>query len=299
MKYDIAILTDHRWLNPSSTDWYTKQVIQEDHLLQKELEELGLKVVRLDWADPNFDWTTTRFAMIRTVWDYSERWEEFDAWFTATSALTRFINPAELIRWNLDKHYLADLQSAGVNIPPTIFMEKGNTNTLQTIWETTDWTEAVLKPTVSAGGRHTYRILKQDIADHELILTELLTKEAMMLQEFQRNVVEKGEVSLMFAGNRITHAVIKKVKSGDFRVQDDFGGTVKIYSPTFEEIEFAQRVISVCKTPPICGRVDMIWDNNGNPAVGELEIIEPEMWFRLAPKAAKAVADVVLAMVKP
>jgi len=192
VKYDIAILTDHRWFNPSSPDWYTKQVIQEDHLLQKELEKSGLKVVRLDWADPNFDWTTTRFAMIRTVWDYSERWDEFDAWFTATSTLTRFINPTELIRWNLDKHYLADLQSAGVNIPSTIFMEKGSTDSLQTIWETTDWIEAVLKPTVSAGGRHTYRILKHDIANHESTLAKLLSKEAMMLQEFQHYLLSQN-----------------------------------------------------------------------------------------------------------
>lgn len=290
MKYDITILTDHRWVNVEKPDWYAGQVINEDELLLKALEKKGLNVTRTNWDDSDFDWTETRFALFRTVWDYSERWDEFDHWFDQTAKLTKFINPAEQIRWNLDKHYLQDLADSGINIPPTVFLKKGSNKSLTDIFNEKGWQEAVLKPTISGGGRETYRVAKEQASTFEDKLKERLELEDMMLQEFQNNVVRKGEVSMMFAGSTITHAIIKNAKEGDFRVQDDFGGTVREYLPSKEEIGFAQKVLSSCKNQPILGRVDVIWDNQVLPALGELEIIEPEMWFRFSPIAADAVA---------
>lgn len=293
MKYDITILTDHRWVKVENPDWYAEQVINEDDLLQKALERQGLKVNRINWDQPDVDWTETKFALFRTVWDYSERWEEFESWFLKTEKLTKFINPAEQIRWNLDKHYLKDLAENGVNIPPTVFLKKGSAKSLNDVFDQEGWTEVVLKPTISGGGRETYRLTKDQASKFESKLKERLALEDMMLQEFQNNVVKRGEVSMMFAGSKITHAIIKNAKEGDFRVQDDFGGSVKEYLPSEAEIDFAVNVLSSCKNPPILGRVDMIWDNQGQMAVGELEIIEPEMWFRFSPQASDVVAKAV------
>jgi glutathione synthase/RimK-type ligase-like ATP-grasp enzyme len=294
MKYDITILTDSRWINLKKPDWYADQIINEDLTLQNALERKGLKVTRTNWDNQYFDWRETKFALFRTVWDYSERWEEFDAWFERTTNLTNFINPAEQIRWNLDKHYFKDLALQGINIPPTVFIKRGSLTTLQEIFEDKGWHEAVLKPTISGGGRETYRFTTNQASNFEDKLKERLEFEDMMLQEFQNNVVERGEVSMMFAGSTITHAIIKNAKAGDFRVQDDFGGTVTEYFPSKEEIDFAKKVLLSCKKSPILGRVDMIWDNEGQMAVGELEIIEPEMWFRFSPDAANLVAEEVV-----
>ena len=63
--YDIVILTDHRYVNPKKTDWYTDQVLLEDQLLQTALENKGLKVIKKDWADPEFD-TNDANAMINS-----------------------------------------------------------------------------------------------------------------------------------------------------------------------------------------------------------------------------------------
>ena len=38
---DVVILTDHRYENPKTIDWYIQQVLTEDNLLKKELELLG------------------------------------------------------------------------------------------------------------------------------------------------------------------------------------------------------------------------------------------------------------------
>ena len=97
---------------------------------------------------------------------------------------------------------------------------------------------------------------------------------------------------MVFDG-KFTHAILKKALPGDFRVQDDFGGTVYNYMPTKEEINFAEKVFEVCKTKPIYGRVDIVWDNDKNFYLSELEIIEPELWIRNYPKCAERIAEAV------
>ena len=107
------------------------------------------------------------------------------------------------------------------------------------------------------------------------------------------NIVEEGEISLIMIGGEHTHSVKKKAKKGDFRVQDDHGGTVENYKPSNEEIKFAQRCIEICPERTLYARVDIIYDNENKLALNELELIEPELWFREYPKSAEILADKV------
>ena len=91
----------------------------------------------------------------------------------------------------------------------------------------------------------------------------------------------------MIINGKYSHSVLKHAKDGDFRVQDDFGGTVSVYSPNNREIEFANSVIKALPFHTIYARVDIILDNMGWSALSELELIEPEMWFRLHPISAR------------
>ena len=152
-----------------------------------------------------------------------------------------------------------------------------------------------MKPVVSGAARHTYMMETDDIQQHEQIFRELIKEEAMMLQEFQENIFEKGEISLMIFGGKYSHAVLKKAKAGDFRVQDDFGGTLHDYEPQKAEIDIAEACMRACPELPLYARVDIMWDNNGNPIVGELEMIEPELWFRRDDKAADRLAEAIAA----
>ena len=122
--FDVVILTDHRYINPTINNWYINQVLLEDQLIQMELENKGLKVCKKNWADPNFDWFSTTYAIFRTTWDYFERFDEFFTWIDKTKHKTTFINTTEIIYWNIDKHYLQDLAGNGINIIPTKFIEK-------------------------------------------------------------------------------------------------------------------------------------------------------------------------------
>lgn len=290
-KYDITILTDSRYDNPANINDYSYNVMLEDRLLKEALERKGLKAHRTYWDNPDFDWTRTRYAIFRTTWDYFDRIAEFMPWLEKTAELTHFINPISLLKWNMDKHYLRDLQQNGIEIPDTIFIEKGEKRALSEISKDKIWTEFILKPAISGAARHTYRFSKQEIGKFESIFAALIANESMLLQEFQKNILTKGEIALMLFGGRFSHAVLKLAKAGDFRVQDDFGGTVHDYLPIEAEIYFAEKVITTISPLPAYARVDIFWDNHDKAVLSELEMIEPELWFRKSENAANMLAS--------
>lgn len=291
--FDFVILTDDRYVNPKNTNWYINNILLEDRLVQEALERKGLRVTRKSWSDPNFDWSTTKAVIFRSTWDYFDRFTEWQNWLEKVSQQTQMINPYALIKWNMDKHYLGDLQNRGVNIPETIYLEQGTSQNIKEILDQNEWDECILKPCISGAARLTFKINRTNLEAHEEIFKKHIVNESFMLQPFQKRVLTEGEVSLMVMGGQYTHAVLKKAKPGDFRVQDDFGGTVHNYQPSQEEIAFAEKAIAACSPSPFYARVDVIRDNHGELAVIELEMIEPELWFRMKPEAADVLAQAI------
>lgn len=289
--FDVVILTDNQHLAPVENSIIMQNVLDEDNYVKIALEKLDLKVLRLSWDDKNFDWSKTKFILFRSTWDYHKRFQEFSNWLNKVSKQTTLLNSENIIRWNVDKHYLLDIQRQGIHICESYFIEIGETKSLQELTTKLNLSDFVLKPCVSGGGRHTYKINKNNIAQHEEIFSQLIKKEAMIIQPFQNNIVTKGEVSLVLMSGKFTHAILKTAKKGDFRVQDDFGGTIKNYIPTKDEINFAENAIKACEKSPIYARVDVFIDNNGKLAIAELELVEPELWFRNHPQAADKLAE--------
>jgi len=295
--FDITLLTDARYHLPLKKNDYINNILKEDELLYNALTKRGLKVNRTFWDNPDFDWTTTKFAVFRTTWDYFERFQEFSEWLDKTSQLTHFINPLGLIRWNIDKHYLLELKNKDIHIPDTKFIKSGAEPSLSEICKNSNWTEFVLKPAVSGAGRHTYRFKLAEASDYESVFTELIQKEAMLLQEFQHRVVSEGEIALMLFDGKFSHAVLKKAKSGDFRVQDDFGGSVHNYTASYKEKEFCENLYQKLGFEAVYARVDLIRDNAGKLAVSELELIEPELWLRKDTDAADKFAESLISYI--
>ena len=292
-KYDLILLSDQRFVDPENPDWFIKNILQEDNMVKDALEKRGYRVMRTNWDNPSVDWTETGYVLFRTTWDYFDRYPEFEQWINRVKNLTTFINPVDTIIWNLDKHYLNELKNNGINIPPTIYIERGCMTSLRELYLSAGWKDAILKPVISGGARHTYRINEENVDALERSFRELVSGESMMLQEFQHNVINEGEIALMLFNGRFTHAVLKKAKSGDFRVQDDFGGTVEDYRASKDEISFAERAVACCQSLPVYARVDIIRDNNNQLCLAELELIEPELWFRRFPPAVDSFAEAI------
>jgi glutathione synthase/RimK-type ligase-like ATP-grasp enzyme len=292
--YDVVLLTDARYLSRSNSDWYIQNIFDDETPVINALEARGLKVWRTNWDNPDFDWSRTRHVVFRTTWDYFDRYPEFSSWLQMVNGKTRMINPYSIVRWNLDKHYLRDLANRGINVPPTVYTEKGEARSLGEIAQGTGWSNMILKPCISGAARHTFRLHPGNISAHESVFRDLVAAESMMLQEFQDQVIDRGEVAFVMFEGKYSHAMLKKPKAGDFRVQDDFGGTVQAYAASEDEIKFAENVVSTCDPLPVYARVDAIRDNNNELCVSEFELIEPELWFRVFPEAAESFADALV-----
>lgn len=297
-KYDVVLITEDRYESPEHVDGYIANILEDDAIVTASLESFGLKVKRVSWSNAAFDWSSTRCAVFRTTWDYFHRFQEFHVWMEATSTKTNFINPISVIRWNMDKHYLGDLQNSGVHTVATTFIEKGTSCDLRDIMHKLQVNTGIIKPAISGTARHTYIVDADTINTIQPILDTLLQNESMLFQPFQKNILGDGEISLVIIDGKYTHAVRKTAKVGDFRVQDDFGGTVHTHQPTAEEIAFAEKAIAACADRPLYARVDIIRDNQEELAIMELELIEPELWFRRNPDAgipfAKAIYNTLV-----
>lgn len=297
-KYDVVLLTDSRYVNPEQTDPYIENVLKEDGLVEEALKELGIKTIKKDWNDHHFEWNTTKLALFRTTWDYFDKYPIFEKWLDNIQNKCLLLNTFDQIKWNLDKHYLLDLDKKGIPIPKSIFIPQNSEVFLSKICQEQNWNEIVIKPTISGAARHTYRLKLNELEDFQLKWTSLIKNEDFIIQEFQKNVLTKGEVALMLFGGKFTHSIMKKAKKGDFRVQDDFGGSVEIYSPDNEMIELSEKVVQQLDPIPAYARVDVIWNNNSQIVVSELELIEPELWFRYNESAAKMLAKSVKDFIK-
>ncbi len=289
-KYDVVVLTDSRYVNPLKTNTYISNVLREDELVINALKEKNLSVVKKDWNDSIFDWETTRSILFRSTWDYFDKFELFKKWFNKTKNKCLMINSTETIEWNIDKHYLLDLQEHQIPIPNSEFIKRGSSIDLLLLMQKKNWNEIVVKPTISGAAKNTYRLKEEEIIQFGPTWEKLIYKEDFIVQEFQNNVISEGEVAMIVIGGKFTHAVLKKAKEGDFRVQDDFGGSIAIYNPSEEMVKLAEKCTRILTPIPSYARVDIIWDNLRELAVSELELIEPELWFRLNPNAAQKLA---------
>lgn len=291
---------------------YVANVLQEDRLVVDALNRAGVEARRVAWCDKSVTWEATSGALFRTTWDYFDRWEEFSDWLRSTSRVTELHNSAELVHWNLDKHYLHDLQQIGVNVVPTAFVARQEAARLHEVAAERGWKKVVIKPAVAGAARDTYVVdfsggaaslypePSQGLNSEGLWLT-LVDKQDMLVQPFLQDVTSRGEVSVVWLDGRVTHAVMKRAKAGDFRVQDDHGGTVQRIEATPElertACDIMQCVLAFCEArgweSPLYARVDLMRGDEGQLLLSELEMVEPELWFRFCPEAADVLAQAV------
>ncbi|PZS33044.1 MAG: hypothetical protein DLM59_07095, partial [Pseudonocardiales bacterium] len=143
------------------------------------------------------DWDAFDLSVVRSTWDYTDRHERFLAW---ADSVPRLHNPAGVLRWNTDKHYLGELAAAGVPVVPTDFVEPGEQVRLPGSGE------YVVKPAVSAGGRDTARYGSGQTAAARTHMAALLAAgRTVMVQPYLGRVAEEGETTLIYLGGVFSH----------------------------------------------------------------------------------------------
>jgi O-ureido-D-serine cyclo-ligase len=272
--------------------------------LNEALHAASAQVSIVDWDDAAIDWSQFDCAVLRSPWDYTERLVEFLAWAERTGAATQLLNPFEIVRWNTDKHYLADLQRAGIAIVPSRFVEPGEdaaAHLAAFLDEHTDSDEFVVKPAIGAGSRDAQRHARGDIAAAQAHIQRLLdAQRSVLLQPYLARVDEAGETALIHFDGVFSHAIRKGplLRRGD-------GPTRALFAPEQinareageDERELAARTLAALPfgSSLAYARVDLIRAADGTPVVLELELTEPSLFFAQAQGSAHRFAEMLMA----
>lgn len=252
----------------------------------------------VSWDDLAVDWGQFEFAIIRSTWNYVDRLAEFQSWLDRVAGVTRLANPLEAIRWSLDKHYLAELGNAGVPVVATLFVEVGDEvadlDPGQQTW--------VVKPVVGASSHGVLRCEPGQVVGAVAAIHRM--GRAAMVQPYLDLIDNQSETSLVFLGDgaelSFSHAVRKDAILSSVSVRPRAGvdlhsaELVGIRSASDAELALADRVLLtdvVRRLGPLAyARVDVVPTHHG-PALMELELVEPSLYFGSSARSVQRAAS--------
>jgi glutathione synthase/RimK-type ligase-like ATP-grasp enzyme len=265
----------------------------DDAIAADYLDRLGFSVSVIAWDAPAIEWETFDAVIVRSTWDYHRRHREFVAWLAEMERRKVCLwNSAQAIRNNIDKVYLRKMSEQGVAVTPTVWVGRGETVDLRTVLCESQWDQAVIKPAISATAWSTWVTSVARAAEDQSKLDSILEQTGALIQPFVTEVQTRGEWSFVFFGKQYSHAVLKRAQVGDFRVQKDFGGYLSDEIPSPALVATAQSVIQKTDCPLLYARVDGVEVANAFVLM-ELELIEPELFFRAYDGAARRFADAI------
>lgn len=258
----------------------------------------------LSWDDPQADWDAYERVVIRSVFNYVLRVDDFLAWCHDIGP-DRLRNTPDLVAFGADKRYLAELEAPTV---PTVFVGRGDP---LPSWEG----EVVVKPNVSGGASDTGRFSERTRGEAVALVDRITGSGRVgLVQPYLTDVDERGEAAFVFLGGELSHVLRKRALLRPDEVAPATrvgpGRTLGVAQAMFEDDLVAageadadeHRVAAAALAEvtarfgcPVLLRVDVARDGEGNAALLELEAIDPVLYLAESPTAATALADAVRA----
>lgn len=222
-------------------------------------------------------------VLVRTIWNYYKNIPLFYQLLKVLENSTvPVFNPTDILRWNMDKRYLLDLQKEGFDIIPSLFVYDGDENVLENAVEK-GWKKIVLKPMISAGSYHTFVIDTSNKQGFSDLLKRYYQNRPFILQEFLPEI-EQGEISTLRFRNGYTYSITKVPKAGDYRVQFDYGGKYHLQEVNSTIQMVANRISKRLNNKAFYQRIDGLW-HKGKFLIMEVELIEPDLYLNLSKEA--------------
>lgn len=288
----------------------------DEEALLASLASHGVDARPAVWDDPAIHWAEADLVVLRSTWDYAERRDEFLAWADRVAATTRLCNPVEVVRWNTDKRYLADLAAHGAQVVPTRFASPGEPVPLPAAAGFAGAAaagegeaEVVVKPAVAAGSRDAVRV-RPDAPEEAALARDLATRlhaegRDVIVQPYVRSVDERGETAMIFLGGAFSHAVSKgpMLRLGEGPIEGLFATEHLAWrTPSEGERAAAERALDATgrclgldPRDLVYARVDLVDGPDGAPMVLELELTEPSLFLRYAPGSVERLAAAIIA----
>jgi glutathione synthase/RimK-type ligase-like ATP-grasp enzyme len=256
-----------------------------DELLIPFFEKRGWSVETVSWHSTSTNWDKFNYVIVRSTWDYQQHAGDFLACLKGIDTSSAvLLNPLPLMQWNIEKHYLKDLQGKGVPIVETMWGSEFNNNVIEEAFAQFGCDTVVIKPTLSANADDTFKLSAADWHVQEKALYNTFQRRDFMIQPFLSSVVDEGEYSLFYFGGEFSHAIKKVPQKGDFRVQEEHGGSLHSIAVDSEQLAIAEKALAAMPCDVLYARVDLVKQNN-HWAIMELELIEPSLYFNLDPQS--------------
>ncbi|OJD40291.1 glutathione synthetase [Diplodia corticola] len=242
----------------------------------------------------------------------------------------RIHNPPALAAWNANKTYLAELQdsttarSTTFHVPRTSFLDPRTTSAAALAAHlaadphvaASPSTPVVLKPSIAASGHSTHLIraplalVAADVAALEAMRAAAQPGAMVLVQEYLPRVAARdgdggsgGEWSMVVVAGRLTHAVRKRPRAGEFRINSAFEGVwepmgaegdervpecgKRVAGEVWEWLVGKERALKaergeegvLGREELLYARVDGVVGEDGEFVLMEVELIEPWLWL--------------------
>ncbi|WP_440998624.1 ATP-grasp domain-containing protein [Fodinibius sp. SL11] len=264
-----------------------------DHLLFDPLKALGWYAEEVSWRNATVNWNSFDAVIIRSPWDYQDDPQAFMQVLTDIEQSDAVLeNSLDIVKWNIDKTYLRDLDSQGVEIVSSLWFDKFSSDLFPSVFTDLESDEIVVKPTISAGADDTFRIHQSNYDVFVEDLETVFASRPFLVQPFMDNITEEGEFSVFFFGDIYSHTILKTPKTNDFRVQEEHGGRLTLVKPKDHLLKTARSMRDMIDPEPLYTRADYVRTANNTFALMELELIEPSLYFNMDPESPERFAKV-------
>ena len=264
-----------------------------DHLLFEPLKKLGWQAEEISWRNDEVDWNYYEAVIIRSPWDYQKDPKAFLKVLNDIEESEALLeNSLEIVNWNIDKTYLRDLESQGVEIVPSRWYQTFNADLFPSVFSNLKSEEIVIKPTISAGADDTFRIHESNYGIFINDLKSVFKDRPFLVQPFMDNIIEEGEFSVFFFGDTYSHTILKTPKNNDFRVQEEHGGRLTLVEPEENLLNVARTMRDMIQPEPLYTRADYVRTAQNTFALMELELIQPSLYFNMEQDSPERFAKV-------
>ncbi len=274
------------------------QGAESERLMLPYLADAGIETEIVDWRSVDCDFSKFDLIVLRSCWDYHLRVAEFIGWLQRVAQTTPVLNSIDTVLWNHNKFYLREVETLGIEIAPTVFVNGSGQITLSGWQEIRSWKKSVVKPAVSASAHKTWLFDSEAVPDEDELKGKM-QGEPFLVQQFIPEIATQGEISFIYIDGTFSHAVLKRPAAGDFRVQKEHGGSAELIGPDSALLAQANQIAA--KLPQVrdslhC-RIDAVV-RDGKLVLMELELIEPELFLGMAEGAAERFAKAIAKRIK-
>ena len=265
----------------------------DDELAVLPLARRGWQVETLPWNRTGVDWRRFDLVVIRSTWDYQHHADNFLAVLdTIEHSGVRLENSSEIARWNMAKTYLRELAGHGIEIVPTFWRDGLRAGELLPLFDELRSEDGVIKPVMSANAEGTWRLNRSNVAALAPEIEAYFANRPLMLQPFERGIIEEGEYSMIYINGTHSHSILKVPKRGDFRVQEEYGSEVIPVVPEPALLAAGNAAIAAVGQKLLYARADLVRSDDVF-RVMELELVEPALYLRMDPAAPDRFAEAV------